>query len=240
MKIKIISAVYLVGFILASCAQTTPISPTKPPAPSVTSTIPAPSLTPSPTKILATPTETKPNNADFLARTENSFPLVVNPENGFASFTGMMDFSRPDFTVQTTPDGKTTIHISYPLDEGQVSFIVPALWNGEDSFYFPLTLFANASDGYAPGDQFIQKMNAKHLENLNVTGKKAKVKITLDTGSKGGTTTLLGYNEPFLRLWEASDWDEDVQKFIETGDWTLLPKINGKPVLPAVRIEVIP
>jgi len=245
MKIKNIITVLLVAIILASCAlATTPILSTKPSTPPVTFTIPVPSATPSPTRILVTATETKPSNADFLAHSENVFPLAEN-KRGFFKFIGTMDLGNPIYEKFTAPDGITRIYVSFLITSGNVEFLVPAWWFHRSIDYFSLTWTptGNPDDDaeYIPSDKFIKNMTEQILVGQMPEGQSSvKVTLILDSGlNPDALTPMFGYINPFPLLWEKTDWDESVRKFVQTGDPNDLPKINGFPVLPVVSIRNI-
>lgn len=243
MKTKKNVLILLVTFILASCAPAkTSLPSTKPPVPSVTSTIAVPSATSSPTKIPVTPTETKPGNVDFLAHSENVFPLTEN-KRGFFKFIGTMDLGNPIYEMFTAPDGITRIYVSFIITDGNVEFLVPAYWVHRECSYLSTTLLPNgdptANTDYYPSDERIKHSTEWSLEFLEPKGQpKVEVTLILDSGlNPDALTPMFGYLNPFPPLWEKTNWDEAVRKFVQTGNPNDLPKINGFPILPAVSIR---
>ena len=244
MKIKNIITVLLVSIVLASCAPaTTPILSTKPPVLSVTPAVPVPSTTPLPTQILATPTETKPSNADFLAHSENVFPLAEN-KRGFFKFIGTMDLSKPIYELLTAPDNITRIYASFIIKDGDVDFLVPAYWVHRDMTYLSTTWLPNGNPDseidYYPRDEIIKHDVEWSVEDIVAQGQpNVEVTVILDSGmNPDALSPMFGYINLFAPLWKKTNWDEKVRKFILTGDPNDLPQINGLPVLPAVSIRV--
>lgn len=243
MKIKHIVTALFVIIILASCAPAaTSIFPPKTSSPPATFTIPAPSPTSAPTQISATPTETQPSNAEFLATTENVFPLVENEteinETGLVEFFGIIDFSQINYNKYIAPDGKTEIWASFTLEDGGVQFLVPTFWVAPGVMYHSLSWTTNSIDGY-PSDKYLKNSMEQILSSLEIADKKVRVKLLLDPGLKNNTIARFGYADPFPQLWTNTNWDEAVRKFMETGDPNDLPKIDGFPLLPAVSIRQI-
>ncbi|MCE9646803.1 MAG: hypothetical protein K8S20_12455 [Chloroflexi bacterium] len=244
MKTKNIVAILLGILIFSACSSTTTVvSPTKPSAPLVTITISSPSSTLSPTKIIITPTETKPSNADFLAHSENDFPLSEN-KRGFFKFIGTMDLSKPIYEVLTAPDNITRIYASFIIKDGDVDFLVPAYWAHRDITYLSTTWLPNGNPNseidYYPREEIIKHDVEWSVEDVVVQGQpNVEVTVILDSGmNPDALSPMFGYINLFAPLWKKTNWDEKVRKFILTGDPHDLPQINGLPVLPAVSIRV--
>ena len=236
MKTKTLVTVLLVTIVLISCAPaTTSVPPTETAVPTVTFTVPA--RTSTPTQIPPTPTETKPSNADFLAASENSFPL--KEVDGLAEYICTADFSNIIYTKYESP-GETQILSWVLCEDGGKTFLVPTHYVNHDIAYWPMALAGSTSND---GSDIIfdeagikGKMN-RILAALNVTGKKAKVKLLI--GKNSGS--ILRFADLFPRLYAATNWDEATQKFMLSGNPDDLPSVPGfsQKLLLAVRIIIV-
>ena len=243
-KVKVAILCILMVALFAACSSPAIATETVVNSTPTTVSAPAtlePTATREPTKVpTATLAPTQENTAykDYLAKTENTYPM---PEvEGLASFICTADFSNVDYVRHTAADGETTILASIDCEDGGVKFTFPADLFLHDIVYIPLSLAASqTNDGtdWWFGDGVPQKILEQGLTILKVEGKKAKVRILLGTNSG----SILKYADPFPRIFDQTNWDEAVTKFMRTGNPADLPSIAGikGKFLPAIRVTIL-
>ena len=234
MKTKTFITVLLVAIVLVSCVPaTTSVPPTETAVPTVTFTVPTPTKTP--TQVPATPTEAGLGKEDYLAKSENVFPI---PEvEGLAEFTCLGDFDNIIYQHHTLPD-ETIVKAWLPCEDGGVQFLVPLFIENKLMDYVVISMRPNIKrpDKIDWNDDVAVRVRIeKILASLGLTGK-AKVKILI---GKNSESILGNVGDPFPAIFAATGWDKTIQEFILTGDPNKLPSIDGLPgkVLYGVRIK---
>ena len=232
MKTKTLITILLVAIVLMSCAPAaTSVPPTETAVPTVTFTVPAPT----PTKIPATPTEAGLSIEDYLAKSENIFPMLE--VNGLAEFTCLGDFDNIIYKHYTTPDG-TTVKAWVTCEDGGVQFLIPIFLENDVMQYITLSIRViikkNDPVKSEASDAAVKKRIANILKTLGLTG---KTKIIVLIGRNSGS--ILTFDDPFPSIFAATGWDKTIQEFILTGDPNKLPSIDGLPgkALFGVRIK---
>lgn len=240
MKTKNIVAVLLITFTLVSCVPAAvPVLPTQSSALATTLTAPDPTNTPTniPVTPTASPTPEDTTAKDYLAKTENVFPL--QEVEGLAEFTCTADFGNIDYKVYTAEDGATRVYATIPCPDGGIDFIIPGLFTNKDTSLTPLGMNATATDdgrdynwfGNAPETTINQI-----LDILKVKGMQVKIRILVGTN----TGSILKFADPFPQVFAGTQWDEGIKKFMQTGNPKDLPNLPAKAgyFLPTVRIYI--
>ena len=234
MKTKTHITVLLVAILLISCAPAaTSVSPTETAVPTVTVTVPAPTKTP--TQVPATPTEAGLSKDDYLAKSENIFPMLE--VDGLAEFSCLGDFDNIIYQHHTLPD-ETIVKAWLPCEDGGVQFLIPLFLENKLMSYVVISMRPNVKRPNKitwHSDEAVRRGIKGVLDALGLTGK-AKVKVLIGENSK----SVLGeVGDPFPAIFAATGWDKTIQEFILTGDPNKLPSVDGLPgrVLYGVRIK---
>lgn len=211
------------------------LSPTSIPTSSPSPTLPpteAPTQAPT---VIPTKEDTTAN--DYLAKTENSFPL--QEVQGLAEFTCTADLTNIDYRVIIASDGSTQISTIFNCEDGGYEFVVPGYLTIKDKSYTPFGLNSTQSNDGRDIQWFGNAMQThieKILDVLKAKGKKVKVNILV--GANSGS--ILRYADPYPQIFAGTGWDESVTKFMQTGNPNDLPSVPGLSgrFLPAVRITI--
>ncbi|MFN8381703.1 MAG: hypothetical protein U0V02_07175 [Anaerolineales bacterium] len=231
---KIILSITL--FFLISCQSAPDSNPPNVPI-STKTVIPATStITIEPTITPAPPTATTESFQDYVQASENVFPLD-GLEFGLAEFICNADFDKIIAKNYTTPDGTIT-KLWVSCEDGGQTFITNLFIDSDVSIYQPMASAAAPKDGkkFQFADDSALIFVEKGLKILGVSGN-TKIKIVGGNNSE----SLLRFGDPFPSIFSTVNWDEAFIEFAKTGNYTLLPKVQGLSgyLLYAIRIEVI-
>lgn len=238
-RLKKFTLFIICSWSLAGCMSTpaTAISPTNTAMPPITATKPTPSETPIPTAIPVTPTSESAQIAEYLAATENSFPIQLF--DGLGEFFGNLDFRNIIYINEKSPDGGK-IGSYCIIRDGGVNFIAPSYLETDKFAYitFSMTLHEKRTD-FQASDSLIKVMTEDMIRLLNLTGKSSRVRLLIGDNP---ASVFKGTVVPYADIFASSDWDEATLEFMQTGKYKLLPikTVNGITgyFLPAIRISV--
>ena len=230
------SVLFIVLVFLTSC-QTAPIlestaisAPTNTFLPSTATSTSVPTSSPIPL------TATTESYQDYIQASENTFPLKET--EGLFDFVCTADFDNVIHKSHTTPDGTVT-RLWVPCEDGGVTFVTELFLHNNDSRFRYWTMSNAASQSTTnvpPSESYVTTQNENALKILKASG---KTKVRIIGGSN--SDALLRINNPMPSIYGSVNWDELFLEFAKTGNYTMLPKINGLPehLLYAIRIEVV-
>jgi hypothetical protein len=219
----------------------TAIPPTATAIPPITATMPVPSETPIPTIIPVTPTSEAAQIAEYLAKSENKFPILAT--EGLGEFFGTMDFGNIIYIHEESPAGGDGEIRSYAvITDAGVNFLAPEWLMGLEYTYQPLSsIFQQKPADFEliMADIAVKVETEKMIALLKMTGKSSRVRLLI--GDNPGSV-FKGPVVPYADIFATSKWDEATLEFMQTGNYKLLPikTINGTTgyLLPAIRISV--
>lgn len=223
----------LLVFLLVSCQ----LSPkTESPAISAETSIIAkftetPTITPSATPLPPTSTAT---NLPYTSNA-NTFPLKIT--EGTFDFVCLADFDNmyPKHYKITT---NAIVKYWVSCEDGGVEFLLP-LFLEDNKMIYPLMANAPSSKMgkiYEFSDASVKKMMENMSDILKLNG---KTNITVVGGNN--SSMIIRIEDPFPAIFQATDWDEKMLEFAQTGNPSVLPEIPGfsGKLLFGYRIEVV-
>ena len=177
---------------------------------------------PTPEKPTLEPT---PDNAaiwaDYLARSQNSYPNKLSPDR-FTVFKASMDSSQIAYETHPSPDPEILIKAYAFTEDGGQTFIHPIYFESAKSIHSPLIVESIVKEGeYTMSDVAVRSQISSFLKAYNTAGVN---QVFVFLSPYGNALSLQdGYID---NLYDQSDWRTAIEEFLKTGNPTVLRKIT--------------